>query len=225
MYGCRNGHSITEHTRTEHTHDQSRRAPRTGKPGNTGSAGSRSYYYDVEEQASLLGEASASAAASLRDRVGLAAKPPPPTPPPRSWWHGCLPELSYSTRLGGFAFCFLLGTLFSLISLTSFSSVLLGNPGPFAFKYTVGNVLSICSYCFLVGPAKQCAGMFAPERRLLTLCYLLSFGATLFCTFYLKNWLCTTLALAAQSVAMLLYALSYLPAGMGLGLVRRLLGC
>lgn len=42
--------------------------------------------------------------------------------------------------------------------------------------------------------------------------------------FYLKNWFFTLLALAVQCVTMALYALSYLPAGMGLGLVRRLLG-
>ena len=101
---------------------------------------------------------------------------------------------------------------------------LLGNPAPFAFKYTVGNVLSLCSYAFLVGPARQCTGMFAPERALFTVCYLGSFATTLFCVFYLKNWLCTLLALVVQFAAMVLYALSYLPAGMGLGLVRRLLG-
>ena len=116
-----------------------------------------------------------------------------------------------------------LGVSFSLLSLGSFSSVLLGNPAPFAFKYTVGNVLSLSSYCFLVGPAKQCSGMFSAERRLITMCYLGSFGATLFCVFQLKNWLFTLVALAGQFVAMVLYALSYLPAGMGLGLVRRIL--
>ena len=86
-------------------------------------------------------------------------------------------------------------------------------------------MLSLCSYCFLVGPAKQCSGMFAPNRCLITSFYLGSFAATLVCCFYLKNWLFTLVALATQFVAMLLYALSFLPAGMGTGLMRRLVGC
>ena len=81
----------------------------------------------------------------------------------------------------GFGFCFILGTLLSLTSLSSFGAVLLGNPAPFAFKYTVGNVLSLCSYCFLVGPANQCSGMFAKSRWFITVSYLASFGATLVC--------------------------------------------
>ena len=67
--------------------------------------------------------------------------------------------------------------------------------------------------------------MFSADRRLITVCYLGSFGLTWFCVFSLKNWLCTVVAIVVQFVAMVLYALSYLPAGIGLGLVRRLLGC
>lgn len=175
--------------------------------------------YDEEEQASLLGNT----AAALRARaesIGLAKPKPPP-----SRMEQCCPELSYSTRLTGFAFCFVFGILISLTSLNSFTSVLLGNPAPFAFKYTIGNVLSLCSYCFLVGPARQCAGMWAAERWIFTVCYLGSFAATLVCVFYLKNWLLTLVALSAQFVSMALYALSCLPAGMGLGMARRLIGC
>jgi hypothetical protein len=50
----------------------------------------------------------------------------------------------------------------------------------------VGNVLSLGSYCFLVGPERQCKGMFAPERRNSTIAYLGSLVATLVCIFYLR---------------------------------------
>ena len=133
--------------------------------------------------------------------------------------------MTYSTRLIGFAFCFILGTVLSMSSMSSFASVLLGNPAPFAFKYTLGNVLSLCSYCFLVGPAKQCASMWSAERWVFTVCYLGSFAATMVSVFYLKNWLLIVLALAAQFVSMALYALSLLPSGMGLSMMRRLFGC
>jgi len=153
-------------------------------------------------------------------KIGLGAKPPPPPP---SGCAACMPEMSYTTRLGGFAFCFALGTLLSFLSFTSITSVFLGNPGPFAFKYTIGNILSLCSYGFLVGPAQQCKGMFASDRWLWTTLYFASCAGTLVAVFYLHSFLATVLALATQCVCMVLYALSYLPSGIGLGLLRRLL--
>ena len=117
-----------------------------------------------DEESTLLG---------IRRRLGYA-----PSKPKHCAW---MPELSYSARLGGFAITFMLGVLLSLTSFSSFGSVLLGNPGPWAFKYTLGNVFSISSYCFLVGPARQCSGMFAAERRLYTLLYLGTLSTTLFC--------------------------------------------
>jgi len=173
---------------------------------------------DEEEQQSLLGDSAASSARDYTQRAAraLGLKPSPPPPP------GCLPELSYSTRLAGFAFCFILGTLLSLTSMSSFAGVLLGNPLPFAFKYTVGNLLSLFSYCFLVGPARQCSGMFGRERCCSTVLYLGSLAATLFCVFFLHSYVLTLVAIAVQFCAMLYYALSYLP--FGHSMLRRMLG-
>ena len=165
----------------------------------------------------------------------------------------CCPKLTRGQQLLGWAVCFFFGALLSLSALGSLPSLLIGNPAPFAFKYTIGNTLSLCSYCFLVGPAKQCAGMFAAGRWLITVAYLGSFIATLVCVFYLKQWFLTLVALVAQMVAMVLCslehgsnhntppplllrksepqplrfrsspdALSYLPSGIGLGMLRRL---
>jgi hypothetical protein len=158
-----------------------------------GQAGSRE---PDEERQSLLDEPKA-AFGALRLRLGFEQKPPPP---------GCCPELSYTTRLAGFAFCFALGCFLSLTSMSSFAAVLLGNPFPFAFKYTVGNLLSLCSYTFLVGPRSQCAGMFSQERRLSTITYLGSLVGTLICVFYLHSFVLTLCAIALQFTSM--YALS-----------------
>jgi hypothetical protein len=150
-----------------------------------------------EERQSLLGDLSdrpKAALGVLRNKLGLAQKPPPPP--------GCCPELSYTTRLVGFAFCFGLGWLLSLTSFSSFAALLLGNPLPFAFKYTLGNLLSLCSYCFLVGPRRQCTGMFAPERRLITFAYLGSLLGALLCIFYLRSKLLIMVAVGVQFVAM-----------------------
>jgi hypothetical protein len=192
-----------------------------------GGSSSRSYGDDEEpdeEQASLLGDAAARGR-GMAERIGLVKPKPPP-----SRFAACCPDLSYSTRLSGFAFCFILGNLLSLFSLTSFSSLLLGNPFPFAFKYTVGNVLSLTSYCFLSGPRQQCASMFSSERWIFTTCYLGSFAATLICVFYLHSWLGTLVAIVIQFCAMFCYALSTiapylgLPPSMGLGILRRMVG-
>jgi len=47
-----------------------------------------------------------------------------------------LPTLSYRQRLLGCAFCFAAGLVLLATSLFSLTSLLLGNPGPFAVKYT-----------------------------------------------------------------------------------------
>lgn len=178
-----------------------------------------------------LGSAASYMPGSLRDALGMAAPPPPP---PKGRLEavcdrlcGCFPPMGYTTRLAGFCFCFLLGMLLSLASLTSFASVLLGHPGPFAFKYTVGNLLSMCSYCFLHGPAKQCRNMFAPGQRLTTLAYLGSLGATLYCVFRLKSYVLTLLAIGVQFAAMVYYAMSNFPLGQAMlaSMARRLCGC
>lgn len=75
-----------------------------------------------------------------------AAAEPPPDPACALCARYCpCPGLSYSTRLVGFAVCFLLGFVLSLASLTSLTQLLLGNPRPFATKYTLGNLISLCS--------------------------------------------------------------------------------
>ena len=196
-----------------------------------GAGSSRDAYDAEEEQESLLGGGGSGAAArlagvkdDLKARLGLAPTAPAPKPTRMQRMLSCLPELSYTTRIAGFCFCFFLGWVLSLTSLTSIGSLLVGNPLPFAFKYTLGNLLSICSFGFIQGPARQCQGMCAPERRLSTCCYLGSFVATLFSVFYLHSRLWTMVALGVQLVAALLYALSYLPAGLRYAITRRLFG-
>ena len=98
----------------------------------------------------------------------------------------CCPKLTRAQSLLGFAICFLFGGLLSLSALGSLPSLLLGNPAPFAFKYTFGNLLSLGSSSFLVGPSKQCRDMLQPERRTASLLYLCSLFGTLVSVFFLK---------------------------------------
>ena len=81
----------------------------------------------------------------------------------------CCPALTYKQRLMGAVACMLLGMLLSLTSLLSFTKLILGNPVPFAFKYTAGNILSLGATSFLVGPMRQARDMLAPSRRFASL--------------------------------------------------------
>ena len=125
----------------------------------------------------------------------------------------CCPSLTYRQRLLGFVVCFVFGGLLSLSALNSLPSLLLGNPAPFAFKYTLGNLLSLSSSAFLVGPEKQCRDMLTPERRLASLTYLLTLVGTLVCVFVLRIQLLSFCFIIVQFCALTWYMLSYVPYG------------
>ena len=104
----------------------------------------------------------------------------------------------------------------SLTSMVSLTSLMLGNPMPFAIKYTVGNLLSISASGFLVGPGRLCGAMFAAERRVASLIYIGSLLTTLGCIFYLHQRLLTTLSLGVQTCAMVWYFATWVPFGRSL---------
>jgi hypothetical protein len=167
---------------------------------------------DVEQQPLLggLADYGSSLRQAASSRLGMGPKPPP-TRLERAC--SCCPALTYQQRLVGFVMCFAAGMVLSLTSLFSFTSLLLGNPTPFALKYTLGNLLAMGASSFLVGPVKQCTDMFAPERRVATLLYAGSLLATLTCIFYLHSKLLTFVAICCQLCAMVWYFVSYLPFG------------
>ena len=173
---------------------------------------------DVEKEPLI--KAASSSWDALRARVGAA----PPPPPPGRCHCLCrrLPALTYRQRLVGFCLCLGLGFMLSLTSLLSFGALLAGNPTPFAFKYTLGSLLSMGASSFLVGPVKQCEGMFAPVRRLASLLYVASLCATLVCIFRLHDRLLTSISMCLQLAAMVWYCLTYVP--FGHMLLRRCVG-
>lgn len=91
--------------------------------------------------------------------------------------------------------------------------LLLGNPAPFAFKYTSGNILAVSSSGFLVGPAKQCRDMLAPERRTASTVYVVTLVGTLWSVFVLKWRLVSFGCVLLQFGALTWYMLSYVPYG------------
>ncbi|XP_075023670.1 vesicle transport protein SFT2B isoform X3 [Calonectris borealis] len=81
-------------------------------------------------------------------------------------------SLGWGTRVKGFIACFAIGCLCSLLG-----SCLLWVPGKglmlFAVFYTLGNIASIGSTLFLMGPMKQLKRMFEPTRLIATIVMLL----------------------------------------------------
>jgi len=129
---------------------------------------------------------------------------------------GLCPSLTFKQRLYGFAACFILGVTISVTSIFSFSRLLHGDPVPFAIKYTLGNVLSLLSMCFLVGPKRQLRNMTASTRWVAALIYLAAMVLTLVTCFVFKDrtgGLIVLICIVVQFFAMGWYALSYIPYG------------
>ena len=82
------------------------------------------------------------------------------------------------------------------------------------FNYNKGgNLLSLGSSSFLVGPAKQCRDMLAPERFLASAIYFATLFGTLFSAFWLKIQIVTFAFVLVQFAALTWYMLSYVPYG------------
>eukprot|EP00735_Rhodelphis_limneticus_P015508 TRINITY_DN9789_c0_g1::TRINITY_DN9789_c0_g1_i1::g.4878::m.4878 TRINITY_DN9789_c0_g1::TRINITY_DN9789_c0_g1_i1::g.4878 ORF type:complete len:170 (+),score=35.16,sp/Q8VD57/SFT2B_MOUSE/41.14/2e-28,Got1/PF04178.7/4.1e-24,Bax1-I/PF01027.15/0.025,ABC2_membrane_5/PF13346.1/0.19,DUF4133/PF13571.1/2.5e+03,DUF4133/PF13571.1/0.071,PGG/PF13962.1/0.21,PGG/PF13962.1/1.2e+02,PGG/PF13962.1/9.8e+02,DUF2207/PF09972.4/77 TRINITY_DN9789_c0_g1_i1:119-628(+) len=126
-------------------------------------------------------------------------------------------SLSKKQRVYGFVGCMALGFIFSCIGTIFLIQLITGNPIPFAFCYTIGNLLSLGSSFFLVGPFKQVQRMVEKTRILATFVYFFAMGLTLYLA--IKQPLPTTganaiviiLLIIVQAMAMFWYTLSYIP--------------
>ncbi|CAL0333201.1 unnamed protein product [Lupinus luteus] len=114
--------------------------------------------------------------------------------------------LSTKQRLYGFAICFAAGLTFTLLSMLVFLK-----PIKFAITFTLGNLLSLGSTAFLIGPKKQVTMMLDPVRIYATAIYIASMIVALFCALYIHNKLLTLLAIILEFGALVWYSLSYIP--------------
>ncbi|XP_056157463.1 SFT2 domain containing 2b [Lampris incognitus] len=118
--------------------------------------------------------------------------------------------LAWGTRVKAFIACFVLGLILSVLG-----SCLLWVPGVglalFAVLYTLGNICSLASTMFLMGPVKQLKRMFAKERALATAIMLICLVLTLCAAFWWKNNVLALLFCVLQFLAFAWYGLSYIP--------------
>lgn len=118
--------------------------------------------------------------------------------------------LSWSTRIKGFIVCFVLG-----VGLSILGSCLLWVPRKglilFAVLYTVGNLLSLASTCFLMGPVNQLKKMFAKTRVIATILVFVMLILTLVCAIALKSPILALICCILQFLALTWYSISYIP--------------
>mmetsp|Transcript_42837 Transcript_42837/g.83781 ORF Transcript_42837/g.83781 Transcript_42837/m.83781 type:complete len:179 (+) Transcript_42837:68-604(+) len=130
---------------------------------------------------------------------------------------GCF-SLTYEERVIGFLGCVGSGMFLNCFSVIRIGQLLLGNPVPFAVCFTIGNILSMGSMCFLVGPSRQCKNMLQPGRAGATVLYLSMMLCTLLVAFsnaltHLERVVLILICIALQVLALTWYCLSYVPFG------------
>ncbi|KAK4283238.1 hypothetical protein QN277_000212 [Acacia crassicarpa] len=94
---------------------------------------------------------------------------------------------------------------------TKQSMLVFFNPIKFGIAFTLGNLLSLGSTAFLIGPKRQLTMMLDPVRIYATAIYLASMIIALFCALYVRNKLLTLLAIILEFGALIWYSLSYIP--------------
>eukprot|EP00571_Detonula_confervacea_P007253 CAMPEP_0172330950 /NCGR_PEP_ID=MMETSP1058-20130122/61669_1 /TAXON_ID=83371 /ORGANISM="Detonula confervacea, Strain CCMP 353" /LENGTH=202 /DNA_ID=CAMNT_0013048187 /DNA_START=1057 /DNA_END=1665 /DNA_ORIENTATION=- len=127
------------------------------------------------------------------------------------------PKLTYHQRIMGFGITFTCGYLMTFMSFRLFIKLVEGNPAPFVFLYTSGNIMSLMSSMFLSGPKRQCTSMFDEKRRATSITYLVSLACSIAVCFIPiptgPKIGMLVLLLLVQMLASLWYTLSYVPYG------------
>lgn len=117
--------------------------------------------------------------------------------------------LGWTSRIKWFAITFILGFVFSILGVF-FIAIRMKL---FALFYSIGNICSISSTCFLMGPWKQMKKMFHPTRVVATITALSFLVLTLVVAFKLQKTGLTLICCIVQFLAMTWYSLSYIPYG------------
>jgi len=118
--------------------------------------------------------------------------------------------LSWGTRVKGFAACFIIGILLSVLGSIC---LFFGPKGLISFSifYTLGNVVALCSTCFLMGPINQCKKMFSSTRVVATVLMVICLVLTMLSAFLWKKSGLALIFCVLQFLAMTWYSLSYIP--------------
>ena len=121
--------------------------------------------------------------------------------------------LTRRQRLYGALSCYILGGVFSFLS-TLFLFGGSRHLGQFAFVYTLGNLCSVGSSAFLVGPCRQFKVMCQPVRRIACIIWFTSMLATIVIAILFPHaGLLVLLLITIQYMAMFWYGATFIPYG------------
>ena len=127
------------------------------------------------------------------------------------------PSLPVKDRIMGFAICYILGFIISILSTFLLLFGAIKKPYKFAIIYTLGNVLSLSSSFFLNGPQKQLKKMFDKTRLVASIVCLFCIVFTFFYAIVIYkdgsggHKLIMWILVIAQYISMFWYVLSYIP--------------
>ena len=116
--------------------------------------------------------------------------------------------LSWETRIKGFAACFVIGLLLTVVAVVF---VFTKNYTAFGVVYSLGSLTSIASSMFLSGPMNQMKKMLEEKRFIATLVMLLMVALTMCAALWWKQGVLTLVFALCQFLAMAWYCLSYIP--------------
>lgn len=120
--------------------------------------------------------------------------------------------MSYTTRMYGFAGCFCIGSLLTFMSVFAVTEIKT-HPEKFAVLYSLGNIIVLCSSCFLWGCMAQIKGMIDPVRVGATFVYFLSIILTCYFAFSGGSIALILTFIVIQMLAGIYYSLTYIPYG------------
>jgi len=121
-------------------------------------------------------------------------------------------NMSYSQRLMLFAACFAGGVAMLVLAGMMLPMIVL-RPAKFALAFTFGNLLCLGSTAILVGVRAQLSAMFHSARAVAAYLYLGALLVTLLSCFFggSLRYLLVLASIVAEILAMIWYALSYIP--------------
>ncbi|XP_028300625.1 SFT2 domain containing 2a [Gouania willdenowi] len=119
-------------------------------------------------------------------------------------------SLSWATRIKGFIVCFVIGAGCTILGVCMLFLPRIGLT-LFIVLYTFGNICSLGSTMFLMGPVKQLKRMCDKTRALATTIMITCLVLTLCAAFWWKNFGLALLFVILQVLSFIWYSLSYIP--------------
>ncbi|ULU05597.1 hypothetical protein L5515_014042 [Caenorhabditis briggsae] len=120
--------------------------------------------------------------------------------------------MTRTQRVIAFFMC-IIGAIFCFSTAAVLIPVILVSTRKFAALNTLGSVLMLLSFAFLLGPKSYITHLASPQRRLVTVSYLSALFATLYSSLWLKSTIFTLVAAIFQGFTLVWYILSYVPGG------------